>query len=107
MQKERKKEREEEEEEMEMQLKPTQAAPDPGRRVTQVAARPRPLRDLDHGLAQVAARPKQPLFFFFDEHIFSRVAVAVVFVVFFCCCHCGFLCFLFRCKSSLIDSISK
>ena len=51
------------------------------------------------------------LSFFSDEHIFSGIAVAVVVVGFFCCCfcscrYCGFLCLVFRCKSSLRDSIS-
>ena len=66
----------------------------PGRRATQVAARPQPARDPCFYFWVFFF-----FFFFSDEHIFSVV------VVFFCCCRCGFVCFLFQLqiKSQRLD----
>ena len=122
---------EEEEEEMDMHspIQPRQiqaaARPRSQRMTRSPRVRPRsqrPTRFLH--ATQVAARDEVAtrdcvlsvsgfffLSFFSDEHIFSGIAVAVVVVGFFCCCfcscrYCGFLCLVFRCKSSLRDSIS-
>ena len=84
---EREREREEEEEEMEMQAHRSSRVR-PGR------VRPRSQRATQVSLIATLV---SVFFFFFFSSLMNT----------YCCCRCGFLCFVFRCKLSLRDSSPK